>query len=73
MFLRHLHLTASLDAAAVSRGPLNLSAARVGASIGLGADVFAFHRIQVALQGGVGRGLNRDGETVPWFSIGFPF
>ena len=24
-------------------------------------------------QGGVGRGLTRDGSTVPWFSIGFPF
>jgi hypothetical protein len=73
LFLRHLHLTTSLDAAAVSSGSLRLKGALLGASIGLGADVFAFHRIPVSLQGGVGRGLNRDGKTVPWFSIGFPF
>ena len=72
-FLRHLHLTASLDAAVVSAGALNLSTARVGASLGLGADMFIGHRIPVTFQGGVGRGLRRDGSTVPWFSIGFPF
>jgi len=72
-FLQHLHLTASLDAAVVSQGTLNLSSARVGASLGLGADLFLGHRIPVTLQGGVGQGLTRDGSTVPWFSIGFPF
>jgi hypothetical protein len=72
-FLRHLHLTASVDAAVVSTGTLNLSSARVGASLGLGADIFLGHRIPLAIQGGVGRGLTRDGSTVPWFSIGFPF
>jgi hypothetical protein len=73
VFLQHLHVTASLDAAAVSEGTLNLSSARFGASLGLGADMFIGHRIPVTLQGGVGRGLTRDGSTVPWFSIGFPF
>ena len=72
-FLQHLHLTASIDAAVVSPGTLNLSSARVGASLGLGADLFIGHRIPVTLQGGVGQGLTRDGGTVPWFSIGFPF
>jgi hypothetical protein len=72
-FLRHLHLTASVDAAVVSTGTLNLSSARVGVSLGLGADIFVGHRIPLAIQGGVGRGLTRDGSTVPWFSIGFPF
>lgn len=72
-FLQHLHLTASLDAAVVSQGTLDLSSARAGASLGLGADLFLGHRIPVTLQGGVGRGLTRDGRTVPWFSIGFPF
>lgn len=73
LFLQHLHLTASLDAAVVSPGTLDLSSARVGASLGLGADLFVGHRIPVTLQGGVGRGLTRDGSTVGWFSIGFPF
>ncbi|MEO8500869.1 MAG: hypothetical protein ABI565_08125, partial [Vicinamibacteria bacterium] len=72
-FVRHVYLTASLDAAVVSSGALNLGAARVGASLGLGADLFVGHRLKVTLLGGVGRGLNRDGSTVPWFSIGFPF
>lgn len=72
-FLRHLHLSASLDAAVVSAGTLNLDSARVGASLGLGADIFVGHRIALTVQGGVGRGLTRDGATVPWFSIGFPF
>jgi len=72
-FLQHLHLTASLDAAVVSQGTLDLGSARVGASLGLGADLFVGHRIPVTLQGGVGRGLTRDGSTVGWFSIGFPF
>ncbi len=72
-FLRHLHLSASLDAAVVSTRTLNLDSARVGASIGLAADIFIGHRIPLTLQGGVGRGLTRDGATVPWFSIGFPF
>jgi len=72
-FLQHLHLTASIDAAVVSQGTLDLSSARVGASLGLGADLFIGHRIPVMLQGGVGQGLTRDGSTVPWFSIGFPF
>jgi hypothetical protein len=72
-FLQHLHLTASLDAAVVSAGTLNLDSARVGASLGLGADLFLGHRVPVTLQGGLGHGLTRDGSTVPWFSIGFPF
>jgi len=57
----------------VSQGTRDLSSARVGASLGLGADLFLGHRIPVTLPGGVGRGLTRDGSTVPWFSIGFPF
>ncbi|MBX7184385.1 MAG: hypothetical protein K1Y01_04490 [Vicinamibacteria bacterium] len=73
LFLRHLHLTASVDAAAVSHRTLNLASARVGVSLGLGADMFVGHRIPLTFQGGVGRGLTRDGGTVPWFSIGFPF
>lgn len=73
VFLQHLHLAASLDAAVVSQGTPDLGSARVGASLGLGADLFVGHRIPVTLQGGVGRGLTRDGGTVPWFSIGFPF
>lgn len=72
-FLRHLHLTASLDAAVVGSGDLNLSSARVGASVGLGADILLGHRVPLTIQGGVGQGLTRDGGTVPWFSIGFPF
>jgi hypothetical protein len=72
-FLRHLYLTASLDAAVVSPGRLDLGSARVGASLGLGAAVLLGHRIPLTLQGGVGQGLTRDGRTVPWFSIGFPF
>lgn len=72
-FLQHLHLTASLDAAVVSQGTLDLGSARVGASLGLGADLFIGHRIPVTLQGGVGHGLTRDGSTLGWFSIGFPF
>jgi hypothetical protein len=73
VFLQHLHLAASLDAAVVSPGTPNLGSARVGASLGLGADLFVGHRIPVTLQGGLGFGLTRDGSTVPWFSIGFPF
>ena len=72
-FLRHLHLTASVDAAVIGARTLNLDRARVGASIGIGADLFLAHRIPVTLQGGLGRGLTRDGVTTPWFSIGFPF
>lgn len=72
-FLRHLHLSASLDAAAVSAGRLNLDSARIGASLGLGADILVGHRIPLTVQAGVGRGLTRDGATVPWFSLGFPF
>jgi len=72
-FLQHLRLTASLDAAVVSQGTLDLGSARVGASLGLGADLFVGHRIPMSLQGGVGVGLTRDGSTVGWFSIGFPF
>ena len=72
-FLRHLHLTASIDAALVSTSRLNLNSARVGASLGLGADIFIGHRIPLTVLGGVGRGLTRDGSTVPWFSVGFPF
>jgi hypothetical protein len=72
-FVRHLHLSASIDAAAVAPLRLNLGSARVGASVGLGANLFLGHRIPVTVQGGVGRGLTRDGATVPWFSIGFPF
>lgn len=72
-FLRHLHLSASLDAAVVSARSLNLDSARVGVSIGLGADVLIGHRIPLTVQAGVGRGLTRDRATVPWFSLGFPF
>ena len=72
-FLRHLHATASVDAAVISEQSFHLNAARVGLSFGLGADMFVGHRIPLTVQGGVGRGLTRDGATVPWFSIGFPF
>ena len=72
-FLRHLHLTASLDAAVVATDRLNLGSARVGASLGLGADLLLGHRLPLTIQGGIGQGLTRDGGTVPWFSIGFPF
>jgi hypothetical protein len=72
-FVRHVYLTASLDAAVVSARSLNLSTARVGASLALGADLLIGHRIPVTLQAGVGRGLTRDGGSVPWFSVGFPF
>ncbi len=72
-FLRHLHLSASLDAAVVSARSLNLDSARVGVSIGLGADILIGHRIPLTVQGGLGRGLTRDRATVPWFSLGFPF
>lgn len=72
-FLQHLHLTASLDAAVISPKTLDLGSARVGASLGLGADLFIGHRVPLSLQGGVGVGLTRDGSTVGWFSVGFPF
>ena len=72
-FLRHLHLSASLDAAVISARTLNLDSARVGVSIALGADILIGHRIPLTVQGGVGRGLTRDRATVPWFSLGFPF
>lgn len=72
-FLRHLHLTASLDAAVTGARTLDVRRGRIGASIALGADIFVGHRIPITLQGGVGHGLNRDGRTVPWFSLGFPF
>jgi Tol biopolymer transport system component len=73
VFLQHLHLSAALDAAVVSQTTLDLDTARVGASLGLGVDLFLGHRIPVSVQGGVGFGLTRDGSTVPWFSLGFPF
>ncbi len=72
-FLRHLHLTASVDAAVVAARSLNLSSARVGVSLGLGADALIGHRIPVTVQAGLGQGLTRDGGSVPWFSVGFPF
>lgn len=72
-FLRHLHLTASLDAAVIGARTLDVGRGRIGASIALGAHIFVGHRIPLTLQGGVGRGLTRDGRTVPWFSLGFPF
>ncbi|MEO5760886.1 MAG: hypothetical protein ABIR28_01115 [Vicinamibacteria bacterium] len=72
-FVRHLRLTASLDSAVIGESTLDFRSARFGASIGLGADLFVGHRLPVTLQGGLGQGLNRDGRTVPWFSIGFPF
>ncbi|MEO5763141.1 MAG: hypothetical protein ABIR28_12615, partial [Vicinamibacteria bacterium] len=72
-FVRHVHLTASLDSAVIGASRLDFRSARFGASIGLGADLFVGHRLPVTLQGGLGQGLNRDGRTVPWFSIGFPF
>ena len=72
-FLRRLHLSLALDGAVVSRAGLALHTARVGASIGLGADVFLAHRIPLTIEGGVGRGLTRDGLSVPWVSIGLPF
>jgi len=72
-FLRHLHLSAALDAAVVSDRRFNLDSARVGASLGLGADILLGHRIPVTLTGGMGKGLTRDGRWVPWVSLGFPF
>ncbi|MEO8361561.1 MAG: hypothetical protein ABI672_16120 [Vicinamibacteria bacterium] len=72
-FVRHLHLTASLDSAVIGESRLDFRSARFGASIGLGADLFVGHHLPVTLEGGLGQGLNRDGRTVPWFSIGFPF
>lgn len=72
-FVRHLHLTASIDAAVIGARTLDAGRGRIGASIAIGADIFVGHRIPLTLQGGVGRGLNRDGRTVPWFSLGFPF
>jgi hypothetical protein len=52
---------------------LNLSSARVGVSLALGADMLIGHRIPLTVLGGLGQGLNRDGRTLTWFSIGFPF
>lgn len=72
-FVRHLHATLSLDAAAVSTRAPNLARARVGASVALGGNILLGHRIPVTIQAGLGRGLNRDGATVPWVSLGFPF
>lgn len=72
-FVRHLHFTASLDAAAVSERTLNLARARVGVSAALGANLLVGHRFPVTVQAGLGRGLTRDGATVPWVSLGFPF
>ena len=72
-FLRHLHMTASVDAAVVGDGSLNLSSARLGVSLALGADMLIGHRIPLTVLGGLGQGLNRDGRTLTWFSIGFPF
>lgn len=72
-FLRHLHVAASVDAAVVSNRSLNLSSARVGVSVGLGAEMLIGHRIPLTLQAGLGRGLTREGRFVPWLSLGFPF
>jgi hypothetical protein len=57
----------------ISTAPLNFSSARIGASLGLGADLLLGHRIPLTLEGGVGFGLTRDGSIVPWFSLGLPF
>jgi hypothetical protein len=73
LFLRHMRLSASLDGAVISTAPLNFSSARIGASLGLGADLLLGHRIPLTLEGGVGFGLTRDGSIVPWFSLGLPF
>ena len=73
LFLRHLSLAASVDAAVVSSRSLNLNSARVGVSLGLAAHLFIGHRIPLTLQGGVGKGLSREGRFVPWFQAGFPF
>jgi len=73
VFLRHLHLSAGLDAAVVSQSRLDLGSTRAGASIGMGADVFLGHRIPITIAGGLGFGLNHEGRAVPWFSLGLPF
>ena len=73
VFLQHLSLAFSLDAAVVSSRALRASSARVGVSVGLSAHLFVGHRLPVTIHGGMGRGLTRDGATVPWFSLGFPF
>ena len=52
---------------------LDLRDYRAGAFFGISADLFLGHRVPINVQGGVGRGLNKDGRTLPWFSIGFPF
>jgi hypothetical protein len=72
-FVRHLALSASLDAALVSSRTLRLRSARVGASLGLSAHLFVGHRLPVVVQAGLGQGFTRDGDLVPWFSLGFPF
>jgi hypothetical protein len=72
-FVRHVALSASLDAALISSRALRLRSARVGASLGLSAHLFVGHRLPVVVQAGLGQGLTRDGELVPWFSVGFPF
>ena len=72
-FVRRVHFSVAFDAAVISTRGLNLNSARVGASLGLGTDLFLAHRFPVTIEGGIGRGLTRDGLTVPWFSIGLPF
>lgn len=73
LFIRRLHLSLALDGAVVSTNRLDASSARIGASAGLGSDFLLLNRLAVTIQGGVGRGLTRDGQLVPWFSIGLPF
>ena len=63
----------AVDGAVVSTNRLDANSARIGASAGLGSDFLLLNRLAVTIQGGVGRGLTRDGQLVPWFSIGLPF
>lgn len=72
-FIRHLHASLSLDAAAVSVPRLDLHRPFVGVSAGIGANLLLGHRFPVTITAGLGRGLTRGGASVPWVSLGFPF
>jgi outer membrane protein assembly factor BamA len=73
VFLRHLHVTAFLDAGDAWSGAWRASELKTAAGAALGADVNLFHAVPFTFSAGVAHGFAVQGETRAYFRTGLSF
>lgn len=73
LFVRHLHVSAFVDAAHAWTGTLRLGDVKTAAGAALGADVMVGHALPLTITAGLAQGLSSRGETRGYFRAGLSF